>query len=194
MAASGMVLKFFNNIESYVCRTLLAFFVTLLFVQILSRELFSYSIPWGEELATYLFVWFAYFGASHAAKMAAHNRVTFQFKILPKAVATMSESIADLFWLGFNLYFVYLSYDFVFNKMNLFWKSQTMGIPMKYIYMILPIAFALMSIRVIQVNYYKLIKGIDIRDPESEEMEHMAEHLLEPEQETKTGVEGTDNR
>ncbi len=194
MAASGMVLKFFNNIESYICRTLLAVFVTLLFVQIVSREFFSYSIPWGEELATYLFVWFAYFGASHAAKMAAHNRVTFQFKMMPKAVATVSEFIADLFWLGFNLYFVYLSYDFVFNKMNLFWKSQTMGIPMKYIYLILPIAFALMSIRIVQVNYLKLVKGVDVRDPESAEMEHMAEHLLDSEQQTGSGVEGTDNR
>ena len=181
MGNSGILSTIFNNIESYICRALLAFFVTLLFVQILSRELFQYSIPWGEELATYLFVWFAFFGASHAAKMAAHNRVTFQFKMVPKAVATVSETIADFIWLCFNLYFVYLSYDFVFNKMNLFWKSQTMGVPMKYVYMILPIAFSLMAIRVVQVNYLKLVKGIDIRDPEKEEMEHMAEHMVESE-------------
>lgn len=162
----------FDNLESYICRVLLAVFVTLLFVQILSRELFEYSIPWGEELATYLFVWFAYFGASHAAKMGAHNRVTFQFKIFPKAFATVSEFIADMIWLAFNVYFVYLSYDFVFNKMNLFWKSQTMGIPMKYFYMILPIAFTLMSIRIIQINYLKFIKGVDIRDPDSIELEN----------------------
>ena len=46
---------------------------------------------------------------------------------------------------------------------------------MKYFYMVLPIAFALMSIRIIQVNYLKLVKGIDIRDPEKEELEHTAE-------------------
>jgi len=172
----------FDNLESYICRTLLAVFVTLLFVQILLREFFEYSLPWGEELATYLFVWFAFFGASHAAKMAAHNRVTFQFKPFPKIVATISEAFADLIWLCFNLYFVYLSYDFVFHKMNTFWKSQTLGVPMKYFYLILPIAFTLMSIRIIQVNYLKLAKGIDIRDPEAEEMEHMSEHLLEGEQ------------
>ncbi|MDH3637363.1 MAG: TRAP transporter small permease [Gammaproteobacteria bacterium] len=194
MARSGILSTIFNNIESYVCRALLVFFVTLLFVQILSRELFQYSIPWGEELATYLFVWFAFFGASHAAKMAAHNRVTFQFKMLPKVAATISEAIADLIWLCFNLYFVYLSYDFVFNKMNLFWKSQTLGVPMKYIYMILPIAFALMSIRVIQVNYLKLVKGVDIRDPEKEEMEHMADHMLEGEQPVISGVDEKRNQ
>lgn len=170
----------FDNLESYICRTLLAVFVTLLFAQILLREIVGYSIPWGEELATYLFVWFAFFGASHAAKMAAHNRVTFQFKAVPKFVATISESIADLIWLAFNLYFVYLSYDFIFNRMNAFWKSQTMGIPMKYIYLILPIAFALMSVRIIQVNYLKLVKGIDIRDPDTAELEKIEELMLDP--------------
>ncbi|MCG8426800.1 MAG: TRAP transporter small permease [Chromatiales bacterium] len=179
MKLGHFFLTLLDNIESYICRALLAIFVTLLFVQIISRELFEYSIPWGEELATYLFVWFAYFGASHAAKMAAHNRVSFQFKAFPKIVATISEFIADLIWLAFNLYFVYLSYDFVFNKMNIFWKSQTMGIPMKYFYMVLPIAFILMSIRIIQVNYLKLVKGIDIRDPDTSEREHMVHHMVD---------------
>ncbi len=192
MASSNVFSTILNNIETYICRALLAFFVTLLFVQIVSREFFEYSIPWGEELATYLFVWFAFFGASHAAKMAAHNRVTFQFKALPPIVATVCEAIADFIWLCFNLYFVYLSYDFVFNKMNLFWKSQTLGVPMKYIYMILPIAFAIMSIRIVQVNYLKLVKGIDLRDPEQAEREHMVDLMVEGEQPEPVKAESRD--
>lgn len=167
--------KFFDNIESYICRTLLASFVLLLFAQIVSREFFEHSFSWSEELATYMFVWFVFFGASYAAKLSAHNRVTFQFKPFPKKVVNVIEAIADLFWLGFNVYFVYLSLDFVLFKMNVFWKSQTLGVPMKYIYLILPIAFTMMSIRIIQVNYYKLIKGIDIRDPEKADVEKMLE-------------------
>ena len=160
------IYRMLDNFESYVCRTLLAVFVVLLFAQIISRELFNYSFSWSEELATYMFVWFVYFGASYAAKLYAHNRVTFQFNKFPKKLTNIIEGIADLFWIAFNVYFVYLSFTFVFFKMNLFWKSQTLGIPMKYIYMILPIAFTLMTIRIIQANYLKLIKGIDVRDPE----------------------------
>lgn len=185
MNKPGLLFTVFDNLESYICRTLLATFVVLLFIQILSREIFSYSIPWGEEVATYMFVWFVFFGASYAARMAAHNRVTFQFKAFPKKVADYIEAFADLIWVAFNCYFVYLSYDFVFNKMNLFWKSQTTGIPMKYIYMILPIAFTLMTIRIIQVNYYKLVKGVDIRDPEAAEIDK----LVESEMASKTEVE-----
>jgi TRAP-type C4-dicarboxylate transport system permease small subunit len=169
----SFLFKFFDSIESYICRTLLALFVLLLFAQIVSREIFQYSIAWSEELATYMFVWFVFFGASYAARLSAHNRVTFQFRALPKKAVHLIEGIADLFWIAFNVYFIYLSYNFVFFKMNVFWKSQTLGVPMKYIYMILPLAFTLMTIRIIQVNYYKLVKGIDIRDPEKVEVEKM---------------------
>lgn len=171
MAAKGTFYKIIDNAENVICQVLLVSFVLILFAQILLRNFYSYSLPWGDELATYCFVWFAYFGAVYAAKMSAHNRVTFQFKFLPPIVEKICEAIADLIWLGFNFYFVYLSYDFVFNKMNLFWKSQTLGVPMKYFYMILPLAFLLMSIRIIQNNYLKLVKGVEIVDPEAEEIE-----------------------
>ncbi len=173
------VLHFLNNIESYICRTLLAVFVLLLFAQILGRELAGYSFSWTEELSTYLFVWFVFFGASYAAKMSAHNRVTFQLNFLSPKGVRIVEGIADLFWLVFNVYFIYLSFNFVFFKMNLFWKSQTLGVPMKYFYMILPIAFTLMTIRIIQVNYMKLVKGIDVRDPEKLEVEKMIQEGVE---------------
>ena len=173
MTKTGIFLKILDNLESYICRTLLALFVLLLFAQIVSREIFQQSLSWSEELAVYMFVWFVFFGASYAARLSAHNRVTFHFKWLPPKVAVSMEALADLIWIVFNCYFVYLSYDFIFNKMNLFWKSQTLGVPMKYIYLILPIAFSLMTIRIIQVNYYKLVKGIDVRDPESLELDEL---------------------
>ena len=179
MNIKSFFINLLDNIESYICRLLLIVFVSLLLIQIVSREVYGYSFSWIEELSTYLFVWFAYFGASHAAKMAAHNRVTFQFKIFPKIVQTVSEFIADMIWLAFNIYFIYLSYDFVFHKMNLFWKSQTLGVPMKYIYTVLPLSFIFMSIRIIQVNYLKLVKGIDLRDPDSSELENAAEMMRE---------------
>ncbi|WP_108483127.1 TRAP transporter small permease [Oceaniglobus ichthyenteri] len=155
-----------NNIESYLCRALLVMFVALLFTQIVSREMFGHSFSWIEELSVYMFVWFVFFGASYAAKMSAHNRVTFQFGMLPRSWIKWIEGFADLFWIAFNVYFVYLAGDFVFNKMNKFWKSQTLGIEMKWIYMVLPLAFTLMTVRIIQVNYLKLFKGIDVKDPD----------------------------
>ena len=46
-----------------------------------------------------------------------------------------------------------------------------MGIPMKYFYLILPIAFAAMTLRIIQNNYLRFVKKIEIIDPEAKALE-----------------------
>ena len=165
------LLKCLNKTELVLCELLLAAIVTLLFVQIIARQVFSYSIAWSEELSTYMFVWFAYFGAVVAAKMSAHNRVTFQFKYLPKKLGKAMLAFSDLLWVAFNVYFAYLAYDFVFNHMNRFWKSQTLGIPMKWIYLVLPVAFALMALRVLINLYLTVVRGEELLDPETKELQ-----------------------
>lgn len=171
-----VVLNTLNNIESIICRILLATFVCLLFAQIVSREVFGSSISWIEELSVYMFVWFVFLGASHAAKISGHNRVTFQFRFLSRRAVDWIEGFSDLFWIFFNVYFIYLSVSFL-ARMNVFQKSQTLGVPMKYFYMILPIAFALMTIRVIQVNYLRLVKHAEITDPDKVDLEQVKKDL-----------------
>lgn len=167
-----------DNIESYICRALLATFVCLLFVQILARTLFAFSFSWVEELSVYMFVWFVFFGASYAAKMSAHNRVTFQFKFLPPKAIKYIEAFADLFWVFFNIYFVYLAIDFIFNRMNRFQSSQTMGFHLSWVYIVLPIAFTLMTIRILQVNYKKIVLNESIRDPDAIDLEEVRSETL----------------
>lgn len=173
MLSPRSIFRSLNNIETILCEVLLAAFVLILFAQILARQVFAYNIAWSEELSTYMFVWFAYLGAVVAAKMSAHNRVTFHFQYLPKQLAKAMLVLADLLWVAFNTYFVYLSYDFIFNRMNLFWKAQTLGVPMKYLYMILPVAFTLMSIRVLFNLYLTVFKGVELLDPETAEIEKL---------------------
>lgn len=166
--------KRLDNLESYICQILLAVFVSLLFTQIVARQVFGFSITWIEELSVILFVWFAYFGASFAARMAAHNRVSFHLNMLPRRTARIIEAIGDLFWVIFNVVFIWYAIEFI-SRLKPFVKAQTLGWEMRYVYLALPIAFALMTIRIIQVNYMKLILGIDPRDPDKVEVEEMLE-------------------
>lgn len=158
-------LSFADRFESHVCRILLATFVTLLFVQILSRQVFGTSITWIEELSVILFVWFAYFGASYAARISAHNRISFHLNALPRRTARIIEAVGDAFWVGFNLVFIWHSVDFI-SRLRPFVKAQTLGWEMRYVYLALPIAFGLMTLRILQVNYLKLVRGIDPADPD----------------------------
>lgn len=166
--------SFLDRFESHVCRVLLAIFVTLLFVQIVSRQIFGFSITWIEELSVILFVWFAYFGASYAARMAAHNRVTFHLNRMPRSRARMVEAIGDAFWIVFNLVFIWQASEFI-GRLKPFVKAQTLGWEMRYVYLVLPIAFTLMTLRILQVNYLKLVRGIDPADPDKVTVEAVLE-------------------
>ncbi|MBT9246287.1 TRAP transporter small permease (plasmid) [Gemmobacter fulvus] len=161
-----------DKLESYLCRALLAGFVTLLFIQISARQVLGVSVTWIEELSVFMFIWFAYFGASYAARMAAHNRVSFHLNRLPRHVARLIEAVGDLFWIGFNIVFIIQSIRFI-DALKPFVKAQTLGWQMKWVYLILPIAFTLMTIRILQVNYIKLVLGRDPRDPDKVEIEAM---------------------
>jgi TRAP-type C4-dicarboxylate transport system permease small subunit len=163
--------KVFDNLESYICQLLLSFFIILLFIQIISREVFSVNISWGEELARFSFVWFVFFGASYAARLAAHNRVTFQFRWFTKKTANYIEAFSDLIWIVFNLVIIYKSIFLIKSMLQFPYISPTLGWSMAYIYMIFPLSFFMMTVRIIQVNYLKIVKGIDIRDPDKIDVE-----------------------
>ncbi len=180
MKMKKIAMAVLDNIESYICQFLLSFFIILLFIQIISREVFNVNISWGEELARFSFVWFVFFGAVVAARLAAHNRVTFQFKKFSKKTQNYIEGFADLIWLIFNGVMIWKSVYLINSMMEFTYTSPTLGWDMAYVYFIFPMAFTLMSIRIIQVNYLKLVKGIDIRDPDKVDIEEEFEKISGP--------------
>ncbi len=180
MKMKKIVIAVLDNVESYICQFLLSFFIILLFIQIISREVFNVNISWGEELARFSFVWFVFFGAVVAARLAAHNRVTFQFKKFSKKTQNYIEGFADLIWLIFNGVMIWKSVYLINSMMEFTYTSPTLGWDMAYVYFIFPMAFTLMSIRIIQVNYLKLVKGIDIRDPDKVDIEEEFEKISGP--------------
>ena len=46
--------------------------------------------------------------------------------------------------------------------------------PMKYFYLVLPVAFVLMSVRILANDYCMLIKREELKDPEQAEIERLA--------------------
>jgi TRAP-type C4-dicarboxylate transport system permease small subunit len=153
-----------DNIEGYLCKFFLSFFVILLFFQVIMRTVFQNSLAWSEEASRFAFVWFAFLGASYAARLGAHNRVTFQFKMLPKIVGDVSQLIADGIWLVFNAIMTVKSIEVIRDMMEFPFYSPALDIPMQYVYMLFPFTFTLMSVRIIQVNILKHILKLEIVD------------------------------
>lgn len=179
-----------NYIEDYACRLLLGLFVVLLFVQVVLRVTLGIGMAWIEELARYAFVWFVFLGAAHAAHLGAHNRLQTHIKMMPKRVANTLLLLVDLIWVGFCLVLAYKSLDLIGLLLEFPYDSPALGWSLAYVYFVFPIAFVLMALRVLQVQYLRLVKGIEPGDVEQQEVNKITEgssHLSDAPSSTKTG-------
>ncbi|TVU70089.1 TRAP transporter small permease [Cobetia crustatorum] len=164
-----------NNIEDYACRFLLAIFVLLLFSQVILRVVFGIGLAWMEELARYAFVWFVFLGAAHATHLSAHNRLQTHINLLPRKMANGILLFVDLIWVGFSLTLAYKSLDLISLLTEFPYESPALGWSLVYVYYIFPIAFTLMAFRVLQVQYLKLVKGIEPGDVDQDEVNKITE-------------------
>ena len=171
-----VLLALLDHIEGYICQILLVFFVVILFLQIILRQ-FGHPLYWSEEVARYSFVWFVFFGASYAARLSAHNRVSLQFRLFPKWVGDVCMLVADIIWLGFNGVMIWKSLEVIRDLQEFPYATPALDWQLANIYLIFPIAFTLMSIRIIQVNVMKFILKMEIIDPDKQDVEESKKAL-----------------
>ena len=129
-----VLLAILDNFEGYVSQVLLAFFVLILLLQIFLRQ-FGHPLYWTEELARYSFVWFVFFGASYAARLAAHNRVTIQFRPFPKWVGDACMLLSDVVWLFFNIVMVVESLTVIRELREFPYATPALDWQLSYIYL-----------------------------------------------------------
>lgn len=165
------IYRILDKFECYLSQFLLVFFVCTIFAQTVLRACFSIVLPWTEEISRFSFVWFVFLGASYAARICAHNRVTIQFKLLPESIGKFSMLITDIIWLVFNSMMIYESLIIIAEMHEFPYLSPAMEISMEYVYWIFPIAFGLMNLRILQVNYIKYILKQEIQDPDKVDAE-----------------------
>ena len=145
-------------IEAYAAGFFLAVLVILLSVQILLRFIFGRTLSWSEEVSRFAFVWAVYFGFVLAARENKHIRVTAQFKRLSPGMQVVLFTLADTVWSLFNFVMVFVSGKFTLSMIQYPYISQTTGLNLLWVFMIVPIGFAFMGLRVIQVMISR-IKG-----------------------------------
>jgi len=179
------VLQILDKTESYLCQIILSFFVVVLFLQIALRVCFNIVLDWSEEISRYSFVWFVFLGAAYAARLGAHNRVTIQFKLVPKKVADAIMGFSDIIWIAFNIVMIVKSYEVIRELGQFKFHSPALHWSMEYVYWIFPISFTLMTLRIIQVNYIKFVLKQEIEDPDKVKPEECALHIPDNAQEEK---------
>ena len=147
-------MKFLRNINDNAERwALLVFYVMLVMtmaVEVLRREIFSYSSIWGEEIVRYSFIYLAWIGAAAAVKERAHIRIDVIMHYLgPRAKACL-YIYGDLVMFFVAVIALYWSYEAV----HISWKfgsvAHGLRISMVWFLMAVPVGFALVLLRLAQ--------------------------------------------
>jgi len=140
------------------CQLVLSLTYTVVVRYAFHTPLLSMISHLAEELATFSFVWLLYFGAILATKRGQHFSITVQFKLLPKKFQRYAFIPGYLGWLLFNLVIVKLGMELVNFTSE---ESMALEIPMKFVYFIIPLSFALITLRMLQHSYRVLRSNPD---------------------------------
>lgn len=132
----------------YIEWTLASVFLSIVmlsvFLQVLARYVFHWSLPWPEELARYCFIWGSLLGAGIALEKRKLHDIDIVFNMLPKIVQPFISFMINLLALGFLV--ILVLYGIELLSVTHQQMSSALVIRMSYVYGAVPFAGSLMLI------------------------------------------------
>lgn len=143
VSGAAVILERINRVvltvEKLLGGALMGFMLVVVVINILSRYVMAKPVTWGEELASFTFVWTALLSSAYALGREAHIRVTVITGYFSKRVQTVLEIVNYLVTIACVGIFLPYSIDALYYLT----PSPAMRIPEQYFYCIVPIVFAL---------------------------------------------------
>tara|TARA_R110002110_G_C13145588_1_gene690198 strand:- start:17 stop:529 length:513 start_codon:yes stop_codon:yes gene_type:complete len=139
-----------RNAERWLLLVFYVMLVMTMAVEVLRREVFSYSSIWGEEIVRYSFIYLAWVGASAAVKERAHIRIDVVMHYLGTRPKAALYIFGDLVMLAVAIG----AFIWSFETVQVSWKfgsvSHGLRVSMVWFLMAVPVGFGLMITRLIQ--------------------------------------------
>ena len=136
--------------ESIACLCIVAV-ACFVFLQVILRYGFNSALVWTEELSGFAMAWAVYMGASLAVRERFHVRILAGVVAFPRPVALPLVMLADLIWLGFNLFMVWVGLDYLAVLRERTSTSPALDINMLWPESIVVIGYVLMTFRLLQI-------------------------------------------
>lgn len=139
--------ELYNKIEENLLYLSLIFTVTIIFIQVVMRYVFSNSLSWSEEAARYVFIWQTWIGASYAVRKKRHLRVEALVDRLHGAPRKFIELGVILIWIVFGCFLIYKGCqltNLIFMRGQI---SAALGISMSIPYAAIPVGSFFMTSR-----------------------------------------------
>jgi TRAP-type C4-dicarboxylate transport system permease small subunit len=148
------ILSFFEDWTLFI-----SVFVALLalFINVVLRYGFNYSLAWSEELVREVIIFTTFIGCSAAVKNRSMIKIDATVQLLPKLKVplTFFSNFVMMIFAGMMIYYGWLMAAL---QLRTHQKTIIMQIPLVYLYAILPLMGTMMMIRSIQVIYQDILE------------------------------------
>lgn len=139
-----------QNAERWALLVFYTLLVVTMAVEVVRREVFSYSSIWGEEIVRYSFIYLAWVGASAAVRDRGHIRIDVLFNYVSPRIKSLLYIFGDLVMFAIAI----LAFYWSFETVSVSWKfgsvSHGLRVSMVWFLMAVPLGFALMMLRLVQ--------------------------------------------
>jgi TRAP-type C4-dicarboxylate transport system permease small subunit len=132
---------------------LLVFYVMLvgtMFIEVVRREVFSYSSIWGEEIVRYSFIYLAWIGAAAAVRERGHIRIDVLMNYVSPRVKAALYILGDVVMFGVAAIAVFWSFETALVSAKFGSVTHGLRVSQVWFLMAVPIGFALLMFRIVQ--------------------------------------------
>lgn len=151
-------MKIFDRIEELIVIVMLALMTLLTFLQVVMRYGFNSGFTWAVELTTIFFAVMIFVGISYGVRTGAHIGVDALIKKFPPRVGRAISIVVVLLCLFYAGLVIYGSWIYVSKMKMVGVELDDLPIPIWVVRSILPLGYALLALRFIQV-LWALITG-----------------------------------
>jgi len=144
------LINLLNNFEQYVGTVFMIAMIALMLLQVFGRYVLKTSFSWTDELATIFFIWSIYLGCSCAVTKRKHLKIDMLIRSVPFGASKILRTISNVIFLGFCCYMFPAFMNILQNLAQYNAVTAITRIPKELVYSVIPIAFVLTSIRLIQ--------------------------------------------
>jgi TRAP-type C4-dicarboxylate transport system permease small subunit len=150
-ALRSAIRYFDEKLEEILILVLLTGVIALVAIELIRRVVFSNSTDWGVRIATYIYVWVSWIGASYAIKKRLHLKIEIVQSRLPRTIRYLVITVSNLLFAALIGMIAYYLIDVI--QVQYETGSTMFGVPTIkkwYLYSAVPPALVLMIVRLFQ--------------------------------------------
>lgn len=141
---SRKITKALQTFELYLGVACLFVMLVVMILNIFFRYVLYRPIAWSDELSNYLFIWMSFLASSYVMGNDGHVRVTAIESRLPPVPRRILHLVMNCVALGMFALYIVPSLRMLGKLKN----SNMLRVPLKYVYLIIPISFFLMCVHI----------------------------------------------